>query len=116
FELDGRSYDDPAYGERDKDSPDPRETVLDTLPLAQGTTLTYLYDFGDDWIHQLTLEGMAPSDESLSGPMLLGGAGACPPDNSGGPGGYAELRAALKQKDSPEAQAALEKLGGRTDP
>jgi hypothetical protein len=63
--------------------------------LGEGTVLTYLYDMGDDWEHRVavarTAEGTAEHAE------LLGGEGACPPEDSGGIYGFAELVAALRR-------------------
>jgi hypothetical protein len=57
---------------------------------------------------------VAPS--TLSTPALLGGSGACPPETSGGPGGYTSLIAALKAPSSEAGKEAKQKLGSRTDP
>lgn len=95
---------------------DPRETRLEQLDLAQGATLTYLYDKGDDWVHQIIVEGVAPSVATAGLPLLLGGAGACPPEGSGGPGGYEEMVRALKRPESDEGKAALKRAGGPHDP
>jgi len=45
-------------------------------------TYTYIYDFGDDWEHKITLEKFL--DESIDTPALIKGQGACPPEDCGG--------------------------------
>ena len=115
FEIAAKIYRE-AAGEDAAGIGDPRETRLEQLHLAQGATLTYLYDRGDDWVHQIIVEGVAPSAGAAGLPLLLGGANACPPEGSGGPGAYVEALRAIRRPDSDEGKAALEKLGGVIDP
>jgi hypothetical protein len=61
---------------------------------------TYIYDFGDDWIHQISLEKI--SDEKLLRAQCLAGKGACPPEDCGGPRGYAELKITLANPKDPD--------------
>lgn len=43
---------------------------------APGDQLTYLYDFGDDWTHRITLEAIAPlTQENQQPKCVAGGAG-----------------------------------------
>jgi hypothetical protein len=116
FEIAAKIYREPAGTEEEKSVGDPRDTRLEQLGLVQGATVTYLYDKGDDWVHQIIVEGVAPSLGSPGLPLLLGGAGACPPEGSGGPGGYVEALKALRRPESEEGRAALAKLGGAVDP
>lgn len=55
-------------------------------PLAQ-----YLYDFGDEWIHEVKLEKILPRQENVIYPVCLGGKRACPPEDCGGIWGYEEI-------------------------
>lgn len=114
FEVGTRLYREP--GTEGKEALDARETHLEQLHLKQGATITYLYDRGDDWVHQIIVEGVAPAISSTGLPLLLGGAGACPPEGSGGPGGYSELLQARKRRDTDEGKAAAAKLGNDHDP
>lgn len=114
FDIAGTNYEAARRAEGPAEAIDPGSVTLDNLKLSQGSTLTYLYDFKDDWVHHLTVQGVAPS--TLAVPALLGGAGACPPEASGGPGKYAELLAALRTPDSAAGKAAEQRLGARTDP
>ena len=56
----------------------------------------YIYDFGDDWVHDITIEEVA-TGKALLFPRCIDGKGACPPEDCGGPWGYQEM------KDSGEA-------------
>ncbi len=64
------------------------------VPLSEhfrsvGDSAVYEYDFGDGWRHAVTLEGMSPKDPGRTYPACLDGRLACPPEDCGGPGGYA---------------------------
>lgn len=54
----------------------------------KGDTIKYEYDFGDSWMHTLTLEEILPDDPSIQLPSCIGGQGYCPLENSGGPSQY----------------------------
>ena len=115
FTVGDRVYDDPQGEDRDASSPDPRKSRLDSLGLEQGSTFLYTYDFGDEWDHQVTVEGIAPFQPSASAVTLLGGERACPPEDCGGPHGYIQLLEALRNPESLGARGRLEWLG-RFDP
>jgi hypothetical protein len=55
----------------------------------------YWYDFGDDWHHTIAVEKRLPPDAAAPSAVLLDGERACPPEDCGGPWGYADLLAAL---------------------
>lgn len=114
FDIAGKNYEAERRPEGPAEAIDPQGVTLESLQLSQASTLTYIYDFTDDWIHHLTVQGVAPS--GIATPALLGGAGACPPETSGGPGGYSALIGALRAPTSEAAKEAREKLGTRTDP
>jgi yecA family protein len=59
----------------------------------------YIYDFGDDWIHQITVEKILPPEEGKSTPLVITGRRACPPEDIGGMHGYMHL---LEVLDNPE--------------
>ena len=49
--------------------------------------LLYRYDFNDEWIHEICIE--EKTDQGEGGlPILIEGARACPPEDSGGAFGY----------------------------
>ena len=52
--------------------------------------LCYVYDFGDDWIHDIVLEKTLP--ESTDHATCTAGKGACPEEDSGGIWGYEEMK------------------------
>ena len=63
----------------------PRRLTVDELGLMPGDWIEYLYDFGDGWLHEIEVEEVLPESEGQSHPVCLGGRGACPEEDSGGP-------------------------------
>ena len=56
--------------------------------------MVYVYDFGDDWRHQVGLEKILPL-EGAKKPVCLAGERRCPPEDVGGPFGYEEFLEAI---------------------
>ncbi|HTV87362.1 MAG TPA: plasmid pRiA4b ORF-3 family protein [Dyella sp.] len=69
-------------------------TVSLSRYLGQVRTLTYLYDFGDDWRHTIHLEEVMDADGE-NYPRCLAGENATPPEDCGGVYGYEELKQVL---------------------
>lgn len=53
----------------------------------------YVYDFGDDWIHEIVLEDI--NTDRIKHPVCLDGKGATPPENCGGPYRYEWLKSIM---------------------
>lgn len=49
----------------------------------KGSEITYVYDFGDDWVHTVRHKGSVLADDG-QGVTLLDANGACPEEDSGG--------------------------------
>ena len=73
---------------------------LEELLAEPGESILYLYDFGDDWAHQVTLEAIV--DAEVAEASCLDGARACPPEDCGGPPGYDNLLAVIADPSHPE--------------
>jgi hypothetical protein len=76
------------------------KTKLSDIFMQPRQKFVYIYDFGDDWIHELTLEKI--NDEKLLRAACTDGKGACPPEDCGGPGGYANLKEIMTNPKHPE--------------
>ncbi len=81
--------------EDDWDEPDynAREFTVGEF-FGEGTgaqNLCYVYDFGDDWIHDITLEQVI--DRESSHATCTAGKGACPEEDCGGVWGYESMKA-----------------------
>jgi hypothetical protein len=68
--------------------------VCEVIPDV-GSKMRWDYDFGDGWEHDVVVEAIADRDPALRYPHCVGGRRACPPDDCGGPYGYAEMLDAL---------------------
>lgn len=116
FRLRDRKFGDtraPDAGELNIE--DERKARLDAL-VGAGQKLTYDYDFGDGWRHEVLVEKVVDRDERLSYPLCIGGARACPPADCGGPPGYENLVAAQADAKHPEHDEVLTWVGGHLDP
>src|SRR5258708_20596683 len=57
--------------------------------------LRYLYDFADGWDHTIKVERLIDPEPGVLYPRLIEVTGRCPPEDVGGPWGYAELLDAI---------------------
>ena len=73
--------------------------------------LGYLYDFGDGWEHDITVEDVVDAEPGIAYPRCLTGRRAGPLEDSGGIWGYAHLCEVLADPDHPEHQERVEWLG-----
>ena len=75
---------------------DARKTrLLDVIEDTGAKTLKYLYDFGDGWEHTVKVERITGAIPGLLYPFLIDATGRCPPEDVGGPWGYAEFLEAI---------------------
>jgi pRiA4b ORF-3-like protein len=70
----------------------------------------YEYDLGDGWQHELLLEEVLLGDETFQ-QMCVAGKRCCPPEDCGGPQGFAELVQALQDPYHPSHDEPCEWLG-----
>jgi hypothetical protein len=72
--------------------------------------LIYVYDFGDNWVHKITLESVV--DTRTKKAVCLSGKGACPPEDCGSIYGYKEMKEIFATRpESEEADEYREWLG-----
>jgi hypothetical protein len=86
---------------------DERSVPLSALP----RTFLYAYDFGDGWEHDVEVLGRGGDL-----PGCVGGEGACPPEDCGGPHGYTELLQVLADARHPDHDAMSAWVGDRLRP
>jgi hypothetical protein len=94
FLIDGVSYgmaDTDDAG--DLELEDERRFRLEGLA-DRGDSFVYEYDFGDGWEHEITVKKITTVSKAPRA-RCTGGARACPPEDCGGTGGYADLLIAL---------------------
>lgn len=80
----------------------------------EGDSLVYVYDFGDNWRHIITLEEIQPAAADQAYPYCAEGTGATPPEDIGGPFGYHRFLEALQDKKHPDHAEVVEFLGDMT--
>ena len=117
FEIDGV-----IYGDFDEDFAD-----LDDRPHGDENAVTigsiaavisdfrYDYDFGDGWAHDIHVETMTAATGPAV-PVVLDGARACPPEDCGGPGGYADVLRVLADPGSNLYEHLRARTGDDFDP
>jgi Plasmid pRiA4b ORF-3-like protein len=76
----------------------------------------YEYDFGDSWRHRIAAKPLARPNPDWHYPLCTGGARAAPPDDVGGPPGYEQFLAAIKDSKHEEHDSMLVWIGGAFDP
>ncbi|HMD61080.1 MAG TPA: plasmid pRiA4b ORF-3 family protein [Opitutaceae bacterium] len=94
---------------------DEGEFRLFDLLHAKGDRLTYLYDFGDGWRHDVLIEKVLPAIRPAP-TICIAGARAAPPEDCGGIPGYYHLVQAMANPRHPEHRRLLEWLGDPYDP
>ena len=105
---------DPEYGFEMRDE---RRVRLGRIVGGEGFSFKYVYDFGDNWVHTLFVERtmmVDPWGERL--PMCIDGSRACPPEDVGGVGGYADFLEAIADPEHEEHDEYVVWSGGDYDP
>ncbi len=80
------------------------------------TRISYEYDFGDGWDHDLVVEARSVAEAGRLYPVCIAGEGACPPEDSGGAYGFAELKEVMAGPPSDERAEMLEWVEDDYDP
>lgn len=70
-------------------------SLAELVTIASTKTFTYVYDFGDDWEHKVKIEKTCEAAPGVAYPRLVEAKGRCPPEDAGGPWGYAEYLEAM---------------------
>lgn len=113
FDAAGERYGDPTNTEEVADE---GRLKLSVLVKSGVTRFVYNYDFGDNWEHNILIEKAPPANAPGTYPACVAGKRNCPPEDCGGPWGYAELLATLADPADPQYEEQLEWLGGDFDP
>lgn len=92
-----------------------RREMLEVHLRTEGQAVDYIYDFGDYWVHLLTLERVKSDSEDAS-LLCTGGERNCPPEDCGGIPGYEEILRITSNPLDPEYESILEWLGDEYDP
>lgn len=93
-----------------------KEVVLSKLINTEKMKFKYIYDFGDNWEHEIEVEKITPMVKNKTYPSCIGGKRNCPPEDVGGFPGYINFLEIIKDKKHPEYQGMIEWLGDEFDP
>jgi hypothetical protein len=126
FQVGEQRYGIPDPDGKDEELRDDADIAVARALPHRSSTMQYTYDFGDWWIHNIAVHRIE-EPESLRGHRLrravragavtcLAGARACPPEDCGGPHGYAEFLEAIASPEHPEHDELLAWVGGAFDP
>ncbi len=101
FEIDGVTYGtpDPDWDSDDLDENEYR--LSDMLPSVEAK-MTWDYDFGDGWQHNVLVEAIRPVAADVLYPRCLAGKRACPPEDCGGPPGYGDILEVIADPNNPD--------------
>lgn len=94
----------------DVETLDASKVKLSQILESNTRKLLYVYDFGDNWVHEINLEAI--SDGKRKKAICLSAKGSCPPEDCGGIYGYEEMKNIFStMPDSEEADSYREWLG-----
>ena len=112
-------YSEPSFDLDDFDGPkllDENKTTLMEVAPRNKAAFRYEYDFGDSWMHRIRVERILEPDPAGPFAKCLDGARACPPEDCGGIGGYADLLEIIKDPSHDQHETLMEWLCGEFDP
>jgi hypothetical protein len=93
----------------EEDTPTVDELNLAAFFTRAGVKCRYVYDFGDNWNHDVQLRKTVELPDKFKR-RLLDGARACPPEDCGGVWGYEEFASIATM-----SEADVAKMGGEAE-
>ena len=98
FKISEEEFTDPQMDEGELNMEDATATMLSDVIARERQRFHYVYDFGDDWHHEIWVEQIGQPEKGQKYPVCVKGKRACPPEDVGGPCGYAEYLEALADR------------------
>ncbi len=115
FNIHGRPYGD-ASQEPEENVIDETRVNLSELISCEKQRFLYVYELANSWEHEILVERILPSDEGSHYPVCLNGRRSCPPEDCGGPRGYAKLLEAIRNPSHPQYEETWDRVGDNFDP
>lgn len=120
FDVGGLDYGSPEHASDDEQARRTFEATdvrLRDLALTADSPLVmlYEYDFGDSWMHRLSMT-LAPRDPEARYPRCVAGSRSAPPEDAGGPHSYPEMLEAWSDPEHDEHAAVRRWTGRSFDP
>ncbi len=100
----------------DMNNVDYKRRKVSGLLKKENDQIIYEYDFGDSWEHSIVLEKITDNPRGRKQPVCLEGKRNCPPEDCGGPYGYADFLKILTNPDHEEHEDYIAWLGQEFDP
>jgi hypothetical protein len=97
-------------GELSASSPD---VTLAALQFRKGARFLYEYDLNIPWRHEVRVEARLQPEAGKAYPVCVGGSGACPPEDSGGPAAFMARRDDLLSLDALEDLETMAEIIGQ---
>jgi len=115
FEKDGKHWGVPESDDfGDLNLIDESKVQIGAVLKSEGDVLRYVYDYGDEWLHDVVLEQILPTEPPPK-PVCVAGARRCPPEDVGGPNGYQEFLDAIFDPQHEQFERYREWAGGPFD-
>lgn len=102
---------DGGDGSRGGPSRDESTATAGELLPAEGSSLSYTYDFGDNWVLAVKVEKILPDDDGGQLPRCTAGRGRAPAEDSGGTWGWANIVQAVNDPHHEDHKEYREWLG-----
>jgi hypothetical protein len=115
FHVRGIEYSDPEMTGGELDMEDSGRAKLSRLIPGEKFKFGYVYDFGDNWDHDIVVEKLLPPEPGRTYPACLAGKRACPPEDVGGAWGYHRFVEAIRNPEHAEHEELLDWAGGEFD-
>jgi len=77
----------------------------------KGDSMKYIYDFGDNWRHEVEVIDILEKEDSREYPVCVDGENASPPEDVGGISGYNQMLEAFSDENHPDYERYKEWLG-----
>jgi hypothetical protein len=115
FDIGNKSYSDKTSAEEMKNTYVAEGAILGDV-LGKHKNFSYVYDFGDGWLHEIKITKTLETDPRMRYPVCIGGENACPPEDCGGAPGFERLKSVISGKDCQEKDELITWLGGYYNP
>ncbi|MCW3093346.1 MAG: plasmid pRiA4b family protein [Ferruginibacter sp.] len=92
------------------------KTRLADIVSFEADSFLYNYDFGDGWLHEITIEQVIEKEEHIIYPTCVDGQLNCPPEDCGGLNGYYNMLPILQDKEHPEYKETKIWVGKKYNP
>ena len=117
FEIGGRRYGQPEYDvDGDEKLYKAARIRLKTVHDRGIEQFLYVYDFGDDWRHDIVIEEVRDGEPDVDYPAFVEGERRGPPEDVGGVSGFMEFLEAMLNPLHEEHESVVRWYGRRFEP